>query len=134
MDEGGGTRSSKNLFGSCLSRVDANVVTYDADIDQVEEEEEVHLNKCDGVIITSDDDDDAGSFSIANDYSSKNDDTLANEQKEEMNLSAARTRRTGQNKISSAEGFMLAREAVDYFVHDFIAHAVDRQKRNADNN
>ena len=82
MDKGG-ARSSKNRSGSCSSRVDANVVTYDADVDQVDIEEDDHLNNSDDAIIESDDDDDAGIFSIANDCSSEDDDTLADEQKEE---------------------------------------------------
>ena len=65
----GGTRSSKNRFGSCSSRVDANVVTYDADVDQVDIDEEQHLNNSGNAIIDSDDDDDAGIFSIVNDSS-----------------------------------------------------------------
>ena len=42
-------------------------------------------------------------------------------------LFAVRTRRTEQNNVSSAEGFLLALEAVVRFVQDSIAHAVDRQ-------
>ena len=134
MDKGGGTRSSKNRSGSCSSRVDANVVTYDADVDHVDIEEYDHLNNSDDAIIESDDDDDAGIFSIANDYSSEEDDVLADEQKEERTLSAVRTKRTDRNNAVSAERFLLAREAVVRFVQDSIAHAVDRQKRNADEN
>ena len=134
MDKGGGTRSSKNRSGSCSSRVDANVVTYDADVDQVDIDEEDHLNNSGNAITDSDDDDDAGIFSIANDYPSEDDTILADEQKEESTLSAVRTRRTEQNNTESAEGFLLAREAVVRFVQDSIAYAVDRQKRNADKN
>ena len=74
---------SKNRSGSCSSRVDANVVTYDADVDQVDIEEEDHLNNSDEAINESDDDADVGIFSIGNDYSSEDDDTLADEQKED---------------------------------------------------
>ena len=88
----GGTRSSKNRSGSRSSRVDAIVVTYDADVDQVYIEEDGHLNISDDAIIESDDDDDAGIFSIANEYSSEDDNTLADKQKEERTLSAVRTR------------------------------------------
>ena len=125
MDKGRGSRSSKNRSGSCSSRVDANVVTYDADVDQVD---------IDDAIIVSDDDDNAGIYRIANDYSSEDDDPFADEEKDKSNLSAFRTRRTEQNNVGSAEGFLLAREAVVRFVQDSIAHAVDRQKRNADKN
>ena len=59
---------SKNRSGSSSSRVDANIVTYDADVGQVITEEEDHRNKSDDAITESDDDDDAGIFSIPNDY------------------------------------------------------------------
>ena len=49
-------------------------------------------------------------------------------------MSAVRARQIEQNNISSAEGFLLAREGVVRFVQDSIAHAVGRQKRNADKN
>ena len=107
---------------------------YDADVDQVDIEEEDHLNNSDDAIIESDHDDDAGIFSIDNDSSREADGTLADEQKEEMTLSAVRTRRTGQNNVTSAEGFLMAREAVFRFVQDSIAHGVGWQKRNADKN
>ncbi|CAI5745402.1 unnamed protein product [Peronospora destructor] len=130
-NSGGGTRSSKNRFGSCSSRVDANVVTYDADVDQVDIDEEDHLNNSDDAIIDSDDDDDAGIFSIVNDYASEEEDNLA---EEENNLLAVRTKRTERQNKESAENFLLTREAVVRFVQDSIANAVDRQKRNADKN
>ena len=59
-----------------------NVVTYDADVDQVDIEEEDHLNNRDDAIIELDDEDDDGNFSIANDYTNEDNDTLADEQKE----------------------------------------------------
>ena len=62
------TPSSKNRSGSSSSRVDANVVTYDPDVDQVITEEKDHRNKRDKATTESDDDDDAGIFSIPNDY------------------------------------------------------------------
>ena len=82
MDKGGGTRSRKYRSGSCSSRADADVVTYDAYVDQVDIEEEDYINNSDGAIIESDYNDDAGIFSITNDYSSEDDDTLAAEQEE----------------------------------------------------
>ena len=94
MDKGRGTCSSKNCSGSCLSRVDANVVTYDADVNLVDIEEKDHLNNSDDVIIEPDDNEYAGLFSIANDDSSEDDDTLADEQKEIKPLSSVRTTRT----------------------------------------
>ena len=133
MDKGGGTRPSKHRSGSCSSLADANVVTYDVDVDQIDVEED-HLHNNNEVISGSDDDDDAGIFSSANGYSSEDEDTLADEQKEERTLSTVRTRRTEQTKASSAEEFLLAREAVVRLVQDSIAYAVDRQKRNADKN
>ena len=81
---GGGTRSSKNRFGSLQSRVDANVVTYDSDVGQVDIDEENHINNSDNAIIDSDDDDDAGIFSIVHDCSSEEDDNLAEEEKKSL--------------------------------------------------
>ena len=77
MDKEEGNRSIKNRSDSCSSRVDATVVTYNADVDQVDIDEDDHLNNSDDTTIKSDDDDDAGIISIANDYSSEDDDTLA---------------------------------------------------------
>ena len=105
MDKGGGTRSSKNRSGSCSSRVDANVITNDADIYQVDIEKDGHRNNSDDAIIESDDNDYAGIFNIANDYSSEDDDTLADDQKEERTLSAVCTRRTEQNMSRQQKDF-----------------------------
>ena len=88
----GGNRSCKNRSWFCSS----NVVTYDADVDQVDVKEEDHLNNSDGSMIESYNNDDAGIFSIANYYPSEDDNILADEQKEESTLSAARTRRAEQ--------------------------------------
>ena len=105
--------------------MDVNVVTYDAYIDQVDIVEEDYLNNSDDAMKMSNDN--AGIFSITNDYSSEGDDTLADKHKEEWTSSAFRTRRPEKN-VFSAEGFMLAREAVLRFVQDSIAHAVDLQQ------
>ena len=125
---GEGIRSSKIRSGSFSSRVevidDANV----ADVDQIDIEAD-DLNNSDGTIADPYENDDAGIFSIANDYTSDDENTLA---EEEDDLLAVRTRRTGTNQSMSAEDFLLAREAVVRFVQDSIANAVDRQKRNAD--
>ena len=110
MDKGGGTRSRKNRSGSCSSRVDANFVTYDADVDQVDIDEEDHLNNSDNAIIDSDDDDDAGISSIVNDYPSEDDTILADEQKEESTLSAVRTRRTEQITSQQKDFCWLAKQ------------------------
>ena len=131
MVEGGRDSLEQNRFGSCSSRVDANAVTYDADVDNLDIEEEHHPNYSGSAIIDSDDADDAGIFSIINDNASEREDTLADE---ESNLLAVRTRRTERQNNESAENFLLTREAVVRFVQDSIANAVDRQKRNADKN
>ena len=99
-----------------------------ADVDQVDIEEDNLINS-DDTTADTDEDDDAGIFSIANDYTSEDENTLA---EKEDDLLAVRTRRTATNQSESAEDFLLAREAVVHFVQDFIAKAVDRQKRNAD--
>ena len=82
----------KKRSGSFSLGVDAYVVMYDADVDQVDIEGEDHLNNCDDAINESDDNDDAGVFLIANDYSSEDDDTLDDEQKEERTLPAVLTK------------------------------------------
>ena len=128
---GGGTRSSTNRSGSCSSRANDDVATYDADVDNIDiDEEDINGDSNDAVSNSeSDSDDDAGIFSIVNDYTSEDEDTLA---EEENKLLAVRNTRTVPNKGESAEDFLLTREAVVRFVQDSIANAVDRQKRNAD--
>ena len=123
MDKGRRTSSSKNWFGSCSSRVDANVVTYVADVDPIYIEEGDHLNNSDDAIIKLDDDADASINSIASDSSTDNDTTLADKQKEEKTRSAVCTRRTEQNNVSSAEEFRLAPEVVVCVRQDPIAYA-----------
>ena len=113
---GGGTRESANEIALCSSRVDDIVDTEVTDVDSIDIDE---------------DDDDAGIFSIANDYSSEDESTLADE---EINVSTVRASRTDTNRDESVEEFLLTREAVVRFVQDSIANAVDRQKRNADKN
>ena len=82
----------------------------------------------DDTIAYLDEDDDAGIFSIANEYTSEDECTFA----EEDDLLAVRTGRTVSNKRESAETSLLEREAVVRFVQDSIAKAVDKQKQNAD--
>ena len=155
LSQGGGTRSSKKHFGSCSSRVDEVASTGDTNADIIDIDEEDLYSNSDDAITDSDEDDDAGIFSIVNDYTSEDDDTLAEEDtskdevtltdeatsedavtlaEEEKNLLAVRVKRTDINKTESAEEFLLAREAVVRFVQDSIANAVDQQKRNADKN
>ena len=75
---GGGIRSSKNRSGSCSSRVevldDANVT----DVDHIDIEADGHSNS-DDTIAELDEDEDAGIFSIVNDYTSEDEDTFAEE-------------------------------------------------------
>ena len=75
--------------------------------------EEINLSNSDGTIADSDDDDNAGIYSIDNDDTSGTEDILAEEKNE---LLAFRTRRTEINKGESAELFLQAREAVVRFV------------------
>ena len=62
-------------------------------------------------------------YSIANDYTSEDENTLA---EIEDDLLAVRTRCTATNQTDSAEDFLLAREAVDRFMQVSIANAKDR--------
>ena len=82
-------------------------------------------------ISLTDDNDDASIFSIANGYSSEEDDALADENNVK---STVPTKHTGLNKAESTDDFLLTREAVIRFVQVSIANVVDRQKRNADKN
>ena len=131
LRRGLGTRSSRNRSGSYSSRVDANVVTYDGDADQVDIEKEDHLNNTDEAVIDSYDDDN-GIIIIASAYFSEDNETVADYQKEKSNLFAVRTRRAEQNNAESAEGFLLAREVVVRFLEDSIANAMERQKHIAE--
>ena len=70
---GGGNHSSRKRSGSCSSRVDETVNATDTDVDSVNIEAKVTNNN--DAIVDSDDDD-AGIFSIANDYDSGSDDAL----------------------------------------------------------
>uniref|UniRef100_A0AAV1TQR3 Uncharacterized protein n=1 Tax=Peronospora matthiolae TaxID=2874970 RepID=A0AAV1TQR3_9STRA len=63
----------------------------------------------DAIDIDDKHDDDAGTFSIANDCQSEADDTLTGE---DNILSAVHTKRTAVNKDESAQEFLLTREAV----------------------
>ena len=89
------------------------------------------LSNSDDTIADSDEDDDAGIFSIANDYTSEDENTLA---EKDVDLLVVRTRRTATNQSDAAEDFLLTREAVVRLVQGSIANAVDRQKRNAHKN
>ena len=108
LGESGGFSRAKNHSGSCSSRVevldDANV----ADVDQVDIEEDNLINS-DDTVADPDEDDDATIFSIANDYTSEDENTLAEEVDD---LLAVSTRRTATDQSDAAEDFLLAREAV----------------------
>ena len=122
----GETRSSKNRSVSCSSRVDAHADTFDADVDNVDIEE-VEPPSRDDAAATSDNDYDAGLFSIVNDNANEEEHTLA---EEESDLLAVTSKRTERHNNESAENFLLTREAVVRFVQESIANAVDHQKRN----
>ena len=86
----GRNRSSKNRFGSCSSRTITHANTFDADVDNIDIEK-IEFNSGDDAAATSDNDDDAGIFSIVNGNASEREDTLA---EEENDLLAVRTKRT----------------------------------------
>ena len=119
----GGIRSSKNRSGSCSSRVEVLDDANGTDVDHIDIEADGRSNS-DDTIAELDEDDDAGIFSIVNDYTSEDEDTFA----EEDDLLVVRTGRTVSNPRESAETFLLEREAVVRFVQDSIANAVDKQK------
>ena len=80
---GGRICSSKNHSGSCSSRVkvldDANV----ADVDQIDIEAD-NLSNSDDTIVELDEVDDAGIFSIANDYTSEDENITERSLKKRM--------------------------------------------------
>ncbi|CAI5709835.1 unnamed protein product [Peronospora effusa] len=123
---GGGTRSSENQSGSCSSRDDVMVdakVTEVVPFDFGEEEE----SKSDDALT----DYDAEDVSIVRGITSENSNVLA---ELVADISAVHSQCTAAKSNESAEDFLLTREAVVRFVQDSIAEAVDKQKRNADNN
>ncbi|CAI5738235.1 unnamed protein product [Peronospora farinosa] len=122
----GGTRSSENQSGSSSSRDDVMVdakVTEIVPFDFGEEEE----SKSDDALT----DNDADDISIVRGITSENSNVLA---KLVTDISAVHSQCTAAKSNESAEDFLLTREAVVRFVQDSIAEAVDKQKRNADNN
>ena len=100
---GGVTRSDKNRFSSCSSRIIVHADTFDDDVDNVDIDAIGISSKNDAAAI-SDSDDDAEHFSIVNEYASGQVETFAEEEK---NLLAARTKRTGRHNNESAENFLL---------------------------
>ena len=76
-------------------------------------------------------DDDADDVSIVRGITSENTNVLA---ELATDISAVHSQCTAAKSNESAEDFLLTREAVVRFVQDSIAEAVDKQKRNADNN
>ena len=119
---------SKIRYSSCASHVDAINDANDVNF-HVIDIEEGNFSNSEETTSDSDNDDNAGLLSNSNDDTSEHEDSLA---EEENDLLAVHTRRTETNKGEWAVKFVLAREAVVYFVQDSIAYAVDRQKRNAD--
>ena len=94
--QGGRVRSRKNRYGSCSSRVDIIDDANVADVDQIDIEAG-DLSVSNDTIAAPDEVDDAGVFSIANDNTNEDENTLA-EKKED--LLAVRTRRTATNQRS----------------------------------
>ena len=76
-------------------------------------------------------DDDADDFSIVRGITIENTNVIA---ELVADISVVHSQCTAAKSNESAEDFLLTREAVVRFVHDSIAEAVDKHKRNADNN
>ena len=81
---------SKHRSGSYSSRVEVNDDSNVADVNQIDTEEDNLINSDDTI---ADPDEDAGIFSIANDYTREDENTLA---EKEDDLLAVRTRRTAK--------------------------------------
>uniref|UniRef100_A0AAV1V3F9 Integrase catalytic domain-containing protein n=1 Tax=Peronospora matthiolae TaxID=2874970 RepID=A0AAV1V3F9_9STRA len=112
---GGGTRASKNRFGPRSSRSDEEFIAFDADIDNINIEEDDASESAEA--LTEEDD------------ASESAEALT---EEKVDVAAVRSQRTEANE--SSDEFILARETVVRFVQDSIAEAVDKQKQNADKN
>uniref|UniRef100_A0AAV1UW56 Tf2-1-like SH3-like domain-containing protein n=1 Tax=Peronospora matthiolae TaxID=2874970 RepID=A0AAV1UW56_9STRA len=112
---GGGTRASKNRFGSRSSRSDEEVIAFDADIDNIDIEEDDASESAEAL---TEEDDPSGSAEALTE--------------EKFDVAAVRLQHTEANE--SSDEFILARETVVRFVQDSIAEAVDKQKQNADKN
>uniref|UniRef100_A0AAV1TID0 Uncharacterized protein n=1 Tax=Peronospora matthiolae TaxID=2874970 RepID=A0AAV1TID0_9STRA len=114
-NSGGKSRASKNRFGSRSSRSDEEVIAFDADIDNIDIEEDDASESAEA--LTEEDD------------ASESAEALT---EEKADVAAVRSQRTESNE--SSDEFILARETVVRFVQDSIAEAVDKQKQNADKN
>uniref|UniRef100_A0AAV1T9G0 Reverse transcriptase domain-containing protein n=1 Tax=Peronospora matthiolae TaxID=2874970 RepID=A0AAV1T9G0_9STRA len=112
---GGGTRASKNRFGSRSSRSDEEVIVFNADIDNIDIEEDDASESAEA--LTEEDDPSESVEALT---------------EENVDVAAVRSQRTEANE--SLDEFTLARETVVRFVQDSIAEAVDKQKQNADKN
>uniref|UniRef100_A0AAV1V515 Reverse transcriptase domain-containing protein n=1 Tax=Peronospora matthiolae TaxID=2874970 RepID=A0AAV1V515_9STRA len=106
---GGGTRASKNRFGPRSSRSDEEFIAFDADIDNINIEEDDASESAEA--LTEEDD------------ASESAEALT---EEKVDVAAVRSQRTEANE--SSDEFILARETVVRFVQDSIAEAVDKQK------
>ena len=117
--KGGGAHSSERQFGSHSSSTDHAVTTFDADVDvyHIKFGEEEERKKEDA--LKSHDTDHISITPCASD------DTLT---EASSDLAAIHSTSCVAKDSESADGFILAREAVVRFVEDSIAKAVDRQK------
>uniref|UniRef100_A0AAV1U2Q6 Integrase catalytic domain-containing protein n=1 Tax=Peronospora matthiolae TaxID=2874970 RepID=A0AAV1U2Q6_9STRA len=106
---GGGTRASKNRFGSRSSRSDEEVIAFDADIDNIDIEEDDASESAEA--LTEDNDPSESAEALT---------------EEKVVVAAVRSQHTEANE--SSDEFILARETVVRFVQDSIAEAVDKQK------
>uniref|UniRef100_A0AAV1V5P9 Integrase catalytic domain-containing protein n=1 Tax=Peronospora matthiolae TaxID=2874970 RepID=A0AAV1V5P9_9STRA len=102
---GGGTRASKNRFGSRSSRSDEEVIAFDADIDNIDIEEDDASESAEA--LTEDNDPSESAEALT---------------EEKVDAAAMRSQRTEVNE--SSDEFILARETVVRFVQDSIAEAV----------
>uniref|UniRef100_A0AAV1UCS5 Integrase catalytic domain-containing protein n=1 Tax=Peronospora matthiolae TaxID=2874970 RepID=A0AAV1UCS5_9STRA len=126
--KGGGTRASKNRFGSRSSRSDEEVIAFDADIDNIDIEEDDASESAEA-LTEEDDPSESAEALTEEDDPSESAEALT---EEKVDVAVVRSQRTEANE--SSDEFILARETVVRFVQDSIAEAVDKQKQNADKN
>uniref|UniRef100_A0AAV1USR2 Integrase catalytic domain-containing protein n=1 Tax=Peronospora matthiolae TaxID=2874970 RepID=A0AAV1USR2_9STRA len=102
---GGGTCASKNRIGSRSSRSDEEVIAFDADIDNIDIEEDDASESAEA--LTEEDDPSESAEALT---------------EEKVDVAAVRSQHTEANE--SSDEFILARETVVRFVQDSIAEAV----------
>uniref|UniRef100_A0AAV1U1D1 Reverse transcriptase domain-containing protein n=1 Tax=Peronospora matthiolae TaxID=2874970 RepID=A0AAV1U1D1_9STRA len=111
-----------------LLEFNSEVIAFDADIDNIDIEEDDASESAEA-LTEEDDPSESAEALTEEDDPSESAEALT---EEKVDVAAVRSQRTEANE--SSDEFILARETVVRFVQDSIAEAVDKQKQNADKN